>query len=122
MISHTLDEDRSILHIKPQSALEREDFEKLAEAVDPFIARTGGLAGIVIEAPSFPGWKSFGAMVAHLRFVRDHHRKISRIAVVTDSALGNVAEHLAPHFVAAEIRRFAPSEVEAAGTWVAGGD
>jgi hypothetical protein len=36
---------------------------------------------------SFPGWESLGAMVAHLKFVRDHHRNIGRIAAVTDSEL-----------------------------------
>ena len=79
---------------------------KLAKAVDPHIEATGGLAGLIIHAPAFPGWKSFGAMVNQFRFVRDHHKRIKRIAVVTDSHLGDVAEHLTSHFVSAEIKHF----------------
>ena len=57
-------------------------------------------------------------MVEHFRFVRDHHKHIKKIGLVTDSALGNVAEHLASHFVAAEIRNFPSGELEAAKQWV----
>ena len=120
MIAHTLDREHSILHIRPQSALEKADFEELAAVVDPYIAESGGLAGLIVETPGFPGWDSFGAMAAHLRFVRDHHRQIKRIALVTDSALGNVAEHLVSHFVSAEIRRFPANALEAAQQWVTG--
>jgi hypothetical protein len=87
MIAHTLDTRHSILHVQPQSSLEQADFEQLAKAVDPYIAETGDLAGLIIETPGFPGWKNFGDMVAHFRFAREHHRHIKKIAVVTDSAL-----------------------------------
>ena len=121
MIDHTLDTEHSILHVRPKAALAKEDFEQLAAAVDPHIEATGDLAGLIIETPSFPGWSSLGAMVAHFRFVRDHHRKIRKIAAVTDSALGNVAERLASHFVAAEIKRFDSGEIDAARQWILSG-
>ena len=118
MIEHTLDTEQSILYLRPKSALAQADFAQLAKTVDPFIARTGDLAGLIIETPAFPGWEGLGAMVAHFRFVRDHHKRIKRIGLVTDSALGNVAERLASHFVSAEIRHFAAGELEAAKQWV----
>jgi hypothetical protein len=118
MIEHTLDTANAILYVRPMSTLEKSDFVQLAQAVDPFIEESGGLAGLVIQAPAFPGWESFGALAAHIRFVRDHHKQIKRIGLVTDSAIGNVAEHLASHFVASEIKHFAASELEAARQWV----
>ena len=118
MIEYTLDSARSILYVRPKSRLEQDDFVQLAKAVDPYIEETGCLAGLIIEAPTFPGWESLGAMVAHIRFVRDHHKHIKKIGVVTDSPLGNVAEHLASHFVAAEIRHFPAGKLEAAKQWV----
>src|SRR6476660_9906591 len=60
MIEYDLDTEHSILHVQPKSAIEQDDFEKLAKAVDPHIEATGGLAGLIIETPSFPGWKRFG--------------------------------------------------------------
>lgn len=119
MIEHNLDKVHSILYLRPKSALAPGDFAELARTVDPFIEESGGLNGLVIDAPAFPGWQGLGAMAAHFRFVRDHHRHIRKVALVTNSALGNVAEHLASHFVAAEIRHFSAGEVEAATQWVA---
>ena len=118
MIEHTLDTADSILYVRPKSSLEKGDFERLAKAVDPYIEKSGDLAGLIIEAAAFPGWNSLGAMAAHFRFVRDHHRHIRKIGVVTDSAIGNVAERLASHFVAADIRHFAAKDLEAAKQWV----
>jgi hypothetical protein len=118
MIEHTLDTEHSILYLRPKSALGQDDFAQLAKTVDPYIAKTGDLSGLIIEAAAFPGWESLGAMAAHFRFVRDHHKRIKKIGLVTDSALGNVAEHLAAHFVSAEIRHFSAKEHEAAKQWV----
>ena len=118
MIEHRLDAAHSILYVRPTSALGQEDFVQLARTVDPHIEATGDLAGLIIETPDFPGWDSFGAMVAHFRFVRDHHKHIRRVAVVTDAALGTLAEKLASHFVSATIRHFSAGEVESARRWI----
>ena len=121
MIEFDLDTAHSILLVRPQSALDTADFVELAEAVDPLIETTGDLAGIIINAPKFPGWDSFGSMVTHFRFVRDHHKHIKKVAVVTDSHLGDVAEHLASHFVSAEVRHFSGEQLDQARQWIISG-
>ena len=121
MIEYDLDIEHSILHVQPKSAIEQDDFVKLAEAVDPHIEATGDLAGLIIEAPGFPGWESFGAMVNQLRFIRDHQKHVKRIGVVTDSHLGDVAEHITSHFVSAEIKHFPAGQAEAARQWIIDG-
>jgi hypothetical protein len=118
MIEHDLDRAKGILHVRPKSALAPSDFEELAKEVDPFIAEQGDLAGLMVEAPGIPGWSSFAAMITHLRFVRDHHRHIRRIAVVTDSSVGNLAEHVVSHFVSAEIKVFPAGQLEEARHWI----
>lgn len=117
MIEHTLDKAHSILYVRPKSKLEPGDFVQLAKTVDPYEEK-GDLAGLIVEVTAFPGWESLGAMASHFRFVRDHHEHIRRIGLVTDSAMGTVAEHLASHFVAAEIRHFPAGQLEAAKQWV----
>jgi hypothetical protein len=118
MIEYDLDTEHSILHAEPKSPIEQDDFVKIAKVVDPYIEATGGLAGVIIEAPAFPGWESFGAMVNHFRFVRDHHKHVKRIAVVTDSHMGDFAEHLTSHFVSADIKHFPAGQTEAARQWI----
>lgn len=119
MIDHTLDAAQSILYVRPKAALQKADFEQLAKTVDPHIEKTGGLKGLILEVAAFPGWDSLGAMAAHFRFVRDHHKKVAKVAVVTDAALGTVAEKLASHFVAATIKRFPAGDTESARRWIA---
>lgn len=121
MIDYNLDAAHSILYMQPKSALAEEDFVKIAAAVDPHIEATGGLAGVIIEVPTFTGWESFGALVAHFRLIRDHHKYVSKVAVVTDSTLVKLIESLASHFVSAEVRQFPWGETEVATQWILGG-
>lgn len=121
MIDYTLNPATGVLTLRPESALQKSDFAELGKAVDPQIAEHGDLNGLIIEAPHFPGWDSFGALVTHLRFVRDHHKHVRKIAVVTDSPLGDVAEHLTSHFVAAEIKHFPAGDIDEAKAWIGGG-
>jgi len=121
MLAYEFDSANSILLVKPESALEKNDFVQLAQAVDPQIEESGDLAGLIISAPAFPGWDSFGALVTHFRFVRDHHKHVKKIAVVTDSHLADVAEHLGSHFVSAEIQHFPAGQVEQARQWILNG-
>ncbi|MGB2816934.1 MAG: STAS/SEC14 domain-containing protein [Burkholderiaceae bacterium] len=118
MIEHTLDMKDGILFLHPRAALDEDDFAELSQVVDPYILEHGGLKGVVIEAPAFPGWDTFGAMVAHFRFVKDHQKAIKKVALVTDSPVGSVAEHLASHFVSAQIQHFGSSSLPAAKAWV----
>lgn len=121
MIQHELLRQRGILILKPEGALRADDFAALAGAVDPYIEQHGELNGLLIEAPSFPGWADFAALVSHLRFVRDHHRLIRRIAVVSDSTLLAVAPKIASHFVSAQVRTFDAADRAAALAWLEGG-
>jgi len=121
MIEYNLDTAHSTLLVHPKSALDKNDFAELTKAVDPQIEATGDLAGLIIDAPEFPGWDSFGTMVSHFRFVRDHHKRVKKVAIVTNSHIGDVAEHLASHFVSAEVRHFPGEQLEQARQWINAG-
>ena len=118
MLHYDLLKDDGILVLKPEGALQASDFQRVAEELDPYIEEKGELRGLLIEAPSFPGWSDFAAFITHLRFIRDHHRRISRLAVVSDSAFLSIAPQIAGHFVSAELRHFAPAERAAAMSWL----
>jgi hypothetical protein len=75
----------------------------------------------VIHARAFPGLENLGALVRHVRFVRDYHRHVSRIALAADSKLASVAPRIAEHFVQAEVKVFGYEELEKAIAWAGGG-
>ena len=118
MIRFELLRDRRILLITPDGPLQRADFEQLAKEIDPFIEANGKLVGVMIDAKSFPGWQSFGALVSHLKFVADHHRQIERIAAVTDSGFLKIVPRIASHFVQAQIKHFELKEKDRALAWL----
>jgi hypothetical protein len=118
MIHVELLSDKGILIITPQGALEADDFRKVASVVDPYIAEKGQLMGLMIRARSFPGWDSFASLVEHMRFVRDHHRKIARVAAVTDSGFIKVARAVAAHLAHPDIRQFPHNEEARALAWL----
>ena len=117
MLKVSTDESSGIVTLEPQSALAEADFTAAAATIDPLIEK-GSLNGLVISTKDFPSWESFGALVSHLSFVRDHHKLIGRVAIVTDSRLGDLAEKLGSHFIAAEIRHFAFGEIDSAKQWI----
>jgi hypothetical protein len=119
MIDYTLDQTKSVLHVRPTGPLQEKDFVALSQAVDPFIERNRGLSGLLLEVAHFPGWTNLAAATQHFRFVRDHHRRIKKIAIVADSLLGEAVEQIATHFVAATIKHFSFSHLDDAKTWVA---
>lgn len=121
MLSVKIDEVHGIAILEPDGPLSKDDFESAAKIIDPYIEKTGQLHGLIIHTKAFPGWDSFAALSSHLRFVKDHHKKISRVAFSTDSVVGNFAEAVASHFVNAEIKVFPYQEFEEARNWAAGG-
>jgi hypothetical protein len=113
--------DPEILVVSPNGPLARADFARLAQEVDPVIAAKGRLAGLMVCVKGVPGWDSFGAFVSHLAFVRDHHRKIDRIAAVTDSEILKTMTHVSSYFLSPQVRQF-PSDARAkALAWLEGG-
>lgn len=118
MIHHELISDRGILIVKPEGPLEKADFDRLKQVVDPFIEANGELRGLMIETESFPGWDDFAALTSHLEFVREHHRHIARVAAVTDSGFLSILPRIADHFIHAHIRHFDYSDREEALSWL----
>ena len=118
MISYELDENLGVLTVRPEGKLEMQDFLTLSEVVDPLIEERGGLNGIIIVTERFPGWEDFNGMIEHIKFVRNHHRKIAKVAIVTDSKIADMAESLGKHFVKASIKHFSFKELESAKRWM----
>lgn len=118
MLSVKIDAVNHIAMLEPHGALSKSDFESAVEIIDPHIESTGHLKGVIIHTKSFPGWDSFAALAAHLKFVKNHHRKVSCLAFVTDSVVGNIAESIGSHFVSAKVKLFPFSEMDKAKAWI----
>jgi len=118
VIQAELKEDDGILLLTPTAPLTKKDFERVAEKVDPYIESHGRLKGILIHADPFPGWRNLSAVTSHFRFVRDHHRQVSKVAAVGDNGFLEIMPELAQHFVSAEVKHFPADAYERAIDWI----
>ena len=76
----------------------------------------------MIVTGEFPDWADFESLLSHFRFVRAHHERIQRVALVSDSGAIATAEKVADHFVDAELKHFSMDEKEEARHWLLGND
>jgi hypothetical protein len=119
MLHITLDKENLLAVLEPDGALSKEDFDNAVRIIDPFIEESGKLNGIVIYTESFPGWEDFAALSRHITFIKNHHKKIARLAFVTDTAVIDYTKAIAAPFVEAEIKVFPFAQFDEAKAWVA---
>lgn len=122
MLNFSIIQSQGILVLRPNAPLSKEDFDQLGTEVDAYLSQHAKLHGVMIHAESFPGWEDFGAFMAHMHFVREHHKQIERIAVVTDTHLVSMIEMLAKLFTSAEIRKFPFEDDAEALKWLESAD
>lgn len=121
MLNYDLRNDESILVLHPEGPLEAADFTMLANQLDAYLEGHEKLRGVLVRAKSFPGWKNFDALLAHLKFVKEHHREIEKIAVVADGTFANIIPSMAKLFVHAEIKHFSIEHEDDAWNWLRSG-
>jgi hypothetical protein len=118
MIKVKLDVDTGIATVVPSAPLNKEDFIHLANEVDPYIEKEGKLNGLIIQVKSFPGWEDFAGLISHLQFVREHHKKIEKVAAVSDGRIVSIMPKIVDHFVNAKVKYFPYESLNEANSWV----
>lgn len=118
MLDYSIMKPEGILVLKPHGPLSEEDFGGVSAAVDAYLSGHARLHGVMIQTKGFPGWENFGGFAAHMQFVREHHRKVERVAIVTDSPVAGVAQSLAKHFTSADVMHFAFPDGAKALNWL----
>lgn len=118
MLDYLITRPGGILRLNPNAPLSKKDFGGLTADVDAYLSENAKLHGVLIHTKGFPGWEDFGSFIAHMHFIREHHKQIERIAVVTDSPLADMAELLGKHFISAQIRHFPFADDGKAQEWL----
>ena len=116
-LTHRVVAGTRVLLVEPQGPLRVEDFVRLRSAARAMLKGRGRLDGVVVHVRKFPGWEDLDAFLEHVRFVRDHHRKVGRIALATNSRFARWVPRLARRLLDAEVRAFRYGGVGAAIAW-----
>ena len=118
MLNISINKQTSVATLSPHGALSVEDILSATKIVDTYLENGKALKGVIIYTDLFHGWDSFSALLKHLKFIDNHHKKISRLAFVTNSLVGDFAEHLGSHFVHPEVRHFDYEQLAEAESWI----
>lgn len=106
MIEYKIYEKESILIATPKSPITVEDFNNISKDVDNYLQKHSMINGVVIYVKNFKGWENFSSLINHLKFVKNHHEFIKKLAVVTDDTILSYLPNIASHFVNAKIKHF----------------
>ena len=110
--------DGDVLGVRPEGPITRDDVATLTQAAEAYLAGHPKIAGVMVETRTFPGFASVGAFADYARFIADHHARVRRLALVTDSALAPIAEFMANHVVGVAMRHYPFAEGAAALAWL----
>lgn len=116
-LEHYLDEQSGVLTVEIYGPLTSENFEIMAQSVDSWVEKRGELRGLVLHVKEFPGWENLGSFLSHLEFVKEHHRKIRRVAFAADGVVPNIMSKLAMQFMDAEIKTYKYDQLRRAQGW-----
>ena len=116
MLEHELRANDGILILRPHGSLQATDFTSLTGVVDGYLQRGGRLRSVLISGKSFPGWENLDALIAHLKFVKNHHSRIDKVAIVASGVVARVLPNIASHFVNAQLQHFDGDD--AAWSWL----
>ena len=106
MISFEMLEADAVVIVKPSGPLSEGDFRGLAGGVDQYLESHDGLSGLMIQVQEFPGWENFSGLVHHIKFVRNHHEIIQRVALVTDSHIATAEKQCGRHELVRWVRTY----------------
>jgi hypothetical protein len=123
MLDIEINSARNLFTLKSRGPLSEEDFARLRSDVDGYIDQRHAAPNIlIVTEEGFPYWDSLNTMIAHAKFVRDHHRLVKKIAIVGDSFVLSVAPSIADHFVAASVKHFPSEQLGEARNWLTTSD
>jgi hypothetical protein len=119
MLDHESRQDDRILVLEPEAPLAPADAATWAGDVAARQEPHGRLRGVLIHEKVLRGWNDFGALLACLQIIKQHHRHIEKVAVVADGGFATITPFIASHFIHAQVRHFDHAQDEdAAWDWL----
>jgi len=116
VIEKLIESEGRIVGFRAVGKITKEDYRRLSEEVAAVVDREGAL-GLLIDLERFEG-ESPRAWAADLKFGKDFHREIARMAIVGDRSWERLLAAAADPFYARESRYFHTADREAAWAWL----
>jgi hypothetical protein len=92
------------------------DYEQLVPKIDTMVAQHGRIR-LLADMTEFDGWDAH-ALWDETKLAAHHVANVSRIAIVGNGACEQIMSWLGRWLTKAQVRRFDPSEIAGARTWL----
>lgn len=117
MLQIAIDTRENIAVVTPEGRISADHIKDVASKLDAYINETDRVPNLVLHAKSVPFWADFDALKQHMKLIKDHHKLIRKVAIVSDTKLLWLARSIVDHFVAANVRRFNEDSIDDAIAW-----
>lgn len=117
MINVDIKERENVFIVSSDAEITAEAIVGLSKTLNDYINMHDRVPNLVFRAHTVPHWKNFDALKHHFQFVRNHHKLIKKIAVVSDSKLIWLVRPIVDHFTGAKVRRFPEKAFDDAVNW-----
>lgn len=104
--------------VPPSGALGEKDFESLASETDSVAESDRKLSGLLVRTKDFPGYEKPGDVIAHGELLQEQTKKVGKIALCTDSTVGDLLQVFGQLFTDAEVKKFSYDENDEAEKWL----
>lgn len=118
MITQRFNSQDHILTICPEGKITPEDIQGLENKMDLLLRKYGKLNGVLLDLKEVPFWNGFKSFMAHMRFIKAHHKDIDRLAVVTSKHFLGLIPWMADYFTTADLKYFKENERNLAFIWL----
>lgn len=109
----------NVFIMTPKGSITANDIKTVASTIDDYINEHDAIPSLVFRVSELPHWKDFEAMAAHFRLVRDHHKVVPKVAIVSDNSFLAVMRVFVDQFTGARVRRFPVDAFDDAVNWAA---
>jgi hypothetical protein len=109
----------NVLRITAPEKLNADDFRQIAPQIDSLINQHGKIR-LLIDASGFNGWENIAAFENHAGFIKNHHQKIERLAVIVAHNWQHWVIGAFRIFLHPEVRAYDKSHENEARQWIVG--
>ncbi len=107
------------LKITVPEKLKAEDVREIAPQIDALISEHGQIR-LLIDASGFSGWENVATFETHAKFIKSHHQKVERIAVIVAHDWQHWLIGAVRVFIHPEVRAFDKRHESEALRWIVG--
>ncbi len=117
MIEIQTNDASSLIEATVTDQLKADDFSSVAPKVDAFIEKHDKVS-VLLDLSGFHGWENVAAARTHFTFIKDHHKRIERIAVVANKTWQHWIAAVIGTFISAEEKCFDENQKDEARNWL----